>query len=713
MPGPGARNKQKSKNAQPGPRVPATPSTFVADMNNAENWARIVNLLCETLKLPDLETRSGLKKVHADFQDIYQRLSGLYEANIQSDNITGGVIGIFAKMSVDSILRNKLFEKGFLKKLFPLLEREHTRHMALVALATITHHGGTQVHTEIAKNTPILVRLMRENKSDPKVLELSIIAMAHAVQAVLLVLDKPPDPKVVKLIGLKDMLDVVLESIRYPWISSLAIVHAIPLLGSPTLHCWDVASKHPDLLNFLAACMRCEDLNVRCDATMAFFHLHHHDAKDEHTILDPKRILESHDSGAFKRPRIEDAIVDYGFQDTDIFNTVLAARTFQSAMRKAVETGNLVDLGRTLARLIIQTEFSINDGYYQAINERTGRMEIVDTGLPFKRWRDALPRCAEALQDTGCDSDIDLADILQIKYLIMLRKPREAVPRATAALERSPHISYFYYPMTLVADMEEGLRYAKKGMKCKSTTKFLHYRMMKRAIEFAGNLGITGVVTKPAGGGKELGIAFLTSAMEDAKDFITNAPPDSRHMQEVIDWYMLMTITLKGPELHMSLIDFTPVLDKRELALEFLQITGIPPSESQAVLALESLLKHMDAGNLEWGPPMMKINQLLANEWDYTHKTNPVTEEVGRRMDDLAAWLDKLDIEPDETKQTHCVNPKVNPNQVVLYRCTHCGTPSAVLRKCKCGKVRYCDTACQKQDWKKHKPNCSAVGTKD
>lgn len=428
--------------------------------------------------------------------------------------------------------------------------------MALVALATITHHGGAQVHTEIAKHTPVLVRLMRENKSDPKVLELAIIAISHAIQAVLLVANKPPDPKVVKMIGLKDMLDVVLESIRYPWISSLAVSHAIPLLGAPTLHCWEIALKHPDLLNFLAACLRCEDLDVRCDAMIAFFHLHHHDAKEDTTTLDPRRVLESHDSGAFKRPRIEDAIVDYGFQDTDIFNIVLAARNFQAAMLKAVETGNLVDLGRTLARLVVQTEFAIGDGYYQTVNERTGRVETFDTGLPFKRWRDALPHCAEALQGTGYDSDIDMGDILQIKYLIMMRKPREAVPLAKAALERSPHISYFYYPMTLVADMEEGLRYAKKGMKCRSTTKFLHFSMMKRAIEFAGNLGISAVVSKPAGGGKELGIAFLTSAMEDSKDFIANAPPDSRHMQEVIDWYMLMTMTLKGHELQMSLADF-------------------------------------------------------------------------------------------------------------------------------------------------------------
>ena len=483
-------------------------------------------------------------------------------------------------MSADSILRDKLFDKGatafilssvdaatslsenmprsgFLKKLFPLLEKKHTRHMALVALANITHHGGSQIRTEIAKHTPALVRLMRENTSDAKLLELAIITISHAVQAVLLVLGKPPDPKLVRLIGLKDMLDAVLDSIRYPWITALAVTHAIPLLACPTLHCWDVALKHPDLLNFLAACFRCEDLNVRCDAMGAFFHLHHHDAKEDATILDPRKVLESYERGAFKEPRIEDAIVDYGFQDTDIYSTLFAARTFQSAMQKAVETGNLVELGRSLARLVVQTEFSITDGYYQTVNERTGRMEAAKTGLPFTRWREALPFCAESLQDTGYTSDIDMADILQIKYLIMTRKLREAIPRAKAALERSPHIPYFYYPITLSADIEEGLRYAKKGMQCKQTTKFIHFGMMKRAIQFAADLGIKAVLDPQfEGGGKELGIAFLTSAMEDAKDFVTNAPPDSHHMQEAVDWYMLTTITLKGPELSMGLVDF-------------------------------------------------------------------------------------------------------------------------------------------------------------
>ena len=47
------------------------------------------------------------------------------------------------------------------------------------------------------------------------------------------------------------MLDVALKSTRYPWISSLAALHTIPLLGSPTLRRWDVALKCLDLFIFL------------------------------------------------------------------------------------------------------------------------------------------------------------------------------------------------------------------------------------------------------------------------------------------------------------------------------------------------------------------------------------------------------------------------------------------------------------------------------
>ena len=60
----------------------------------------------------DLATRSGLKKVHANFNVIYNRIDKAYQRDLGNYKIRGGIVGIFAKMCVDSILRNKLFEKG-------------------------------------------------------------------------------------------------------------------------------------------------------------------------------------------------------------------------------------------------------------------------------------------------------------------------------------------------------------------------------------------------------------------------------------------------------------------------------------------------------------------------------------------------------------------------------------------------------------------------
>ena len=85
------------------------------------------------------------------------------------------------------------------------------------------------------------------NTLDPKLLQLATLAISHSIQSVLLVDDRPPYPKVADQFGLKAMLDVALESMCYPWTS----LHVIPLLGSPTLRCWDVALKRLDLLNFV------------------------------------------------------------------------------------------------------------------------------------------------------------------------------------------------------------------------------------------------------------------------------------------------------------------------------------------------------------------------------------------------------------------------------------------------------------------------------
>jgi len=509
-------------------------------------------------------------------------MDAMYNSNLDREKVTGGIVGIWAKMSTDSILRNKLFERGklsanifharlsasretecifwclgFLGKLWPLLGSLSTRHMALVALASITHHGGEDARTEIAKQSPLLVRIMREDPNDSKTIELATVTLCHAVQAVLLITDKVPNQKLIKSLGIKDVIDVTLENIRKLPTSPLMVQHAIPLLATPTMHCWEICVNHKSLLNFLAACLRCSDIIVRCDVMGGFIRLHHHDAEIEFAQLDPQRLIQSYMTGGFRTPRISDAMMNYGPQNTDIVNTLSAATSFQKAMQAAVGDKNLVQLGRTLAGLVVQTEFSINDGWYQAMDPKTGKFEATDVGLPFRRWREALPFCATELRKAGLSLDVDRADILDIKYHVMTQNLNKAIPMAKAAIERNPDVAYYYYAVSLTANTEEGLRYSKKGMKCAQITPFLKYCMMRRAVEFACDQGLQAVLDPEFGGEKkELGFALLQSAMEDSKEFMERAPPDSRHMEGVIDWNIIVTLTIKGPDISTDLREF-------------------------------------------------------------------------------------------------------------------------------------------------------------
>lgn len=58
-------------------------------------------------------------------------MNAMYNSNLDQEKITGGIVGIWAKMSTDSILRNKLFEKGTLSVCTPFIPA-HSRGVYLI-----------------------------------------------------------------------------------------------------------------------------------------------------------------------------------------------------------------------------------------------------------------------------------------------------------------------------------------------------------------------------------------------------------------------------------------------------------------------------------------------------------------------------------------------------------------------------------------------------
>ena len=122
-----------------------------------------------------------------------------------------------------------------------------------------------------------------------------------------------------------------------------------------------------------------------------------------------------------------------------------------------------------------------------------------------------------------------------------------------------------------------------------------------------------------------------------------------------------------------------------------MELTGIPHQKTFPILTARTVLDHYGPGVKEWGSVVEKLNEVIERSPEYEHhKPAPTTKED--KEHELAAWLNNLDLEGEEGEEEEdshgCANPRVNPKRVELYRCTHCGNPSAILRKCRCNKVR-------------------------
>ncbi|KAF8962295.1 hypothetical protein BDZ97DRAFT_1663105 [Flammula alnicola] len=702
MPPRGTRVKGKPRSNTP--KNPTSSSTgsrmrldeddgFLSDLDNAKGWNVVVNVLCASFDLPDLTSRNGLKKVHANFEAIYSKMDRVYETNLEDVKIRGGIVGIFAKMCVDSILRNKLFEKGILRKIIPLLNIDETRHLALRALSNITHHGGRSIRTEIAEHcTNIIIKLIRDLPDDERVAELGVATLVHSICAVVDGDKEPDDPRVFKTLDMVDVFKVLLETMKRPYSSPRSIIeHVIELLFVASLHAASAYKAYPPAINFLVAGLRSNDWVCRCTCLNALIRIYRFEGEDDQSGLHPIFFTEAMKTGP---PPHLGAIMDaYGRERCDTYLTYACNMQSAKAIMVYAKDRDLYALGLKQGALIVKTEFSIING--------TG---LYIPNSPFDMWSDSLKFSADAIRQKGKPSEEDLADIVELKFLISKHLISEAVDLAKKALQRDPHQAYFYYAISLSGDYVQGLRAAKKGMKCKITTPFLKHQMMQRAADHAANMGLKLMMGMPEAGEKvwEEGIAFLMSALEDAKAYLEGAPPDNRHMKNMGYWFVLLSILVK-PDMSPDLKELDGALKSLKIADQFSEFVGITPPKTTLRLTQQAVVKHYPLAVTEFSHVFAKLDEL--------RDTVAPAMDRNKVEDDLAAWLDDLRLEDGTLEDViQCgsgLGPKVNADDIDLYRCSWCGNPSAVLRKCaRCSKTRYCDAGCQKSHWTNHKKEC-------
>ncbi|KAA1477621.1 hypothetical protein DENSPDRAFT_616560 [Dentipellis sp. KUC8613] len=712
MPGPGQKSKTKTKSKPSVSGLAAStgyiPSDeFLDNVYHAEGWSAQADVLCAMLELPDISSRSGLRKIHRSFDAISNQLNDIYDygRRMGNESLMGTVVAIYAKIGVDAVLRDRIFnEADFLRKVTLILDRPISYHVGLHALCSFTHYGGLNVRVEIAKKTSVLLQLLEEQPNDMKAAELTITTISHAVAAVVCN-EASPDAKLVKVVDIPRILRVMISFIRKPLAltlpTNLLFEHAITMLAGATQHCSKAYQAYPAAIDFLVACTRSDDIKTRASGVAGILRLHMYDSEPDATEMDPLKIMAAIKRGWPKN--LNDKLMERNPFEGEIVQMMRTLNDFQKAMFQAAEDHDLYGLGLKIAEFIPRTEYSIARGSFTVEDPHTGKLSVESLGLPFTMWQDSLPHCANAIRARGRPDEADKADIVDLKYLIMKAQGEQAHAIARKAIQRSPHVGFYYYVLSLGVKQADGLRMAKKGLKCPNMTPYVRFGLLFSAAEHAADLALM-YLQDAITGGKEMkeGVAFAMSAFEDSQTFINEASPDSSKMRNACYINVLMSLLIKGHELSNDMHELLDTKKRLDLADGFARFSSRPISKTQMRLACMEVVNRMQNAWKEW-------EKIIPA---YAHVRTEVTP--AKAEDDLADWLEQVTLEdPGMNGHDHhhrhgsVTHPSLNINDVELYRCSWCRNPSVVLKKCSgCGKTRYCDAACQKEHWKTHKKVC-------
>ncbi len=441
---------------------------------------------------------------------------------------------------------------GMLKKVIPLLDLDSTRHLALNALVMITHHGGEQARVEIARQlNKTLVKLVQDFPDDPKAVEFAIVTMDHATEAVI-GNEHPPSPVLVKEIDVRSVLVATVAALRKPTVSYTLTSHALNLIVSAPHHCPAIFKAVPGLSRLIIAFLRSKNINIRATTMAALLRLQIAECEPDAMHFDPNRLMAA--AAAGPPDHLLDIAINYGVERSDLQVMLKAMSEYTQAIMSAMRDRNMYALGKKLEDLTQRAEYAIAEGGLQNAQGRFVGADVLGD-VPFTRWTDALPLCVQALRAKGSITDLDAADILEMKFLYIRKRLPEAIALGHVAIKRNPRLAYAYYVISMGANVEDGLCAVKKGLKCPRITPFIRYQMLWRATGHAGERGISILQSAREGdmAARAEGTAFLMSAWEDAKTFISEAPPDTRHMLRMIGWYVLLTVLIRGPELSEDL----------------------------------------------------------------------------------------------------------------------------------------------------------------
>lgn len=424
-----------------------------------------------------------------------------------------------------------------------LLEFDSTRTLALGSLAVVTQLGAPHnVNCAVVALNAPLARLAAIAE-DHSLIELAVAIMAHATRGVLRTTYEPQNA-VLDTMSMFTVLPIVLTILRGPHLSYPLLTHALDLCLTTTRHFPHECRSTPSFVALLASLTRSSDLVVRSLGMCAIIRLSKGEQDAPAEPFFPHKISEILARGA--PPTISHIFDVSRMNDLDVTTIINTSFEYRTIMALAEYDFDPCALGRRLA-IIIQRHDLV-------IGEKCGDGDT-RSNPPFASWLDAFPLCAHALCQTGSSEDMDSADILKMKFSRLRGQEESAISVAKDALIRNRKLAYAYLVLTMASADGEGLRIAKKGLKCPGITPYVRQQLLWQAVRHGAVLGLRFMQDGVNPFAYAYGLVLLSSALEDTFSFIHVTPPDSCSLLPILNWNIILTILVDGPELSEELAE--------------------------------------------------------------------------------------------------------------------------------------------------------------
>lgn len=440
---------------------------------------------------------------------------------------------------------------GIVQRAISLLQYDTTRKVALSVLAMVTQHKSTtQTAHDIILLSGSLAIMAHIRSEDVTLVELVLSILAQALRATLLT-EALPSTSFMDRLELHSAIEVVYSILRRPRISYCMLSYAIDIAAAFTMihttHHLDIRA----LATFLGAFARCSNIRTRAIVVSSIMRL---SAGDDEEL-----------SPSFSQARLEDLVNDgmpihladrlkaFGYERSEILLILESSYRFRCLMAEAEARmdDDLRTLGRELAYIVQLHEFAVGD---KVVDDASRHPQDASV---YTSWIYCLYSCAEALRRDlhHTTADLDAADILVMRFSQYRARFQDAVSVGRMAISRNPELAYAYLILSMQNDREDGLHMARRGLLCPDMTPFVRTQLLRHAAILSTHLGFS-LLQSASPVWIERGTALVKAALDDTNTFLAEAPPDNSWMLLMLDWKVILTIIVQGPELSPGLLEF-------------------------------------------------------------------------------------------------------------------------------------------------------------